>query len=106
MSAGVRNRSASRERPEPLATVADVSATDAATAVAARARALLEAVEAGEAVGAHVEALCAAVLEAPAVKLALAVREGGPFRVRRALDLAELVLTGEARAHEREALPA
>ena len=54
--------------------------------------ALLHGVEAGEAVGPHIDALVAAVLDAPLVQLALEAREPGPFRVRRALELAEAML--------------
>jgi hypothetical protein len=38
------------------------------------------------------QALASAVLETPAVSLAVAVLEGGPFALRRALELAEVIV--------------
>lgn len=63
-----------------------------------RAEALLRAVDEGGAVGAAIDALVGAVLGAETVRLALAVREGGPLRVRRAIELASALLEGSAAA--------
>ncbi len=91
-----------RRRRKYNTTALTATATDSATAArgygpndqsVTNSLALLEAIEAGDRVAEHIAALVASVLEAPAVKLARAAQEPGPFRVRRALDLAELVLT-------------
>ena len=62
------------------------------------ARAVLLALGAGTPARAHIDALVEIVLaSAPeAVRLALAVREGGPHAPRRAIELAALVVAGDA----------
>lgn len=58
------------------------------------ARAVLAAVASGTVAREQLEALAAAVLGDERVRLALDVREGGPLAVRRAVELAALVLEG------------
>jgi hypothetical protein len=52
----------------------------------------------GEAAWEAAQALARAVLETPAVVLAAAVLQGGPFALRRALELADGLITLEAPA--------
>jgi hypothetical protein len=59
---------------------------------------VLAAVAAGTVTREQLEALAAAVLDEERVRLALAVREGGPLAVRRAVELAALVLEAQRAA--------
>lgn len=56
--------------------------------------ALLRAVDEGRPSAEHLESLVGAVLGEPLVALALRVREGGPLRIRLAVELAGMVLDG------------
>jgi hypothetical protein len=63
---------------------------------------MVEHVRAGheEAAWAAAQALAKAVLDVPAVMLATAVLQGGPFALRRALELAERIIEAEAAGRE------
>jgi len=93
-------RSPGESSREVVAVLGNAGATGAAAAEDAveRARAVIAAIANGAVGSDLLAALADAVLDVDAVRLALEVRAGGPHALRRAIELAALVLASAAKA--------